>query len=106
MDGMSIRKHVLWDNNKGTFVGHVNYGGVINTDFEMPATDALFLHIVSYTNNFKCPVAYFLTNKTNAHLQTQFVMACLRSLFEIGITVRSITSDGANVNVKLLRLQH
>lgn len=97
MDAMSIRKQVLWDNNEGRYFGNVDYGGLI--DFEMPATEALFLQIVSYTNNFKCPVAYFLTNKADAYLQTQIIMACLRSLYEVGITVRSITSDGANVNI-------
>lgn len=99
MDAMSIRKQVLWDNNEGRYFGNVDYGGLIDTDFEMPATEALFLQIVSYTNNFKCPVAYFLTNKADAYLQTQIIMACLRSLYEVGITVRSVTSDGTNVNI-------
>lgn len=42
MDGISIRKEVLWDNNKGIYFGNVDYGGIIDTDFEMPASEALF----------------------------------------------------------------
>lgn len=65
----------------------------------MPASEALFVQIVSFTYNFKCPIAYFLSNKSDANLQAQLLSACLRSLFEIGINVRSITSDGAQANI-------
>lgn len=99
IDGMSIRKQVVWDDSEGRFIGNVNYGGIIDVDFEMAATEALFFQIVSYTENFKCPVAYFLITKADANLQTQLINSCLRSLHDSGITVRSITSDGTQTNI-------
>lgn len=98
-DSMAIRKQVIFDNNQGQFLGNINLGNIIDVDHEMPASEALFFQIVSYTYNFKCPVAYFLVNKIDSNLQTQIITACLRSLFEIGITIRSLTSDGAQANI-------
>lgn len=99
IDGMAIRKQVLWDNSQGRFTGNVNYGGLIEVDFEMAASEALFLQIVSYTENFKSPVAYFLINKVDADLQSQIIINCIRSLFDSGIIIRSITSDGTQTNI-------
>lgn len=98
-DSMAIRKETVWDNQHGKYTGNVDYGGIIDVDFEMIATEALFFQIVSYTKPFKCPVAYFLINKCNAHLQTHVIKSILSSLFEIGINVRSLTSDGASANI-------
>lgn len=99
VDAMSIRKQTVWDHSEGKFMGKINYGGIIDMDQEIPASEALFFQIVSFTQNFKCPVAYFLINKVDSDVQTQLIISCLRSLFEIGITVRSITSDGAQANI-------
>lgn len=70
VDSMSLRKQIIWDQSQGKFTGNVEYGGLVDVDFEMAASEALFFMIVSYTTNFKCPVAYFLVNKLNASLQT------------------------------------
>lgn len=59
VDGMSIRKHVAWDHSAGKFTENVNYGGIVDIDFEMAVSEALFFQIVSYSKKFKCPVAYF-----------------------------------------------
>lgn len=99
VDAMSIRKQIVWDHSEGKFMGNINYGGITDINQEIPASEALFFQVVSYTQNFKCPVAYFLINKTDSNLQTQLIISCLRSLFEIGIIVWSITSDGAQANI-------
>lgn len=99
MDGMSIRKQVIWDDSQGKFTGNVDYGGLIDVDFEMAASEALFFQIVSYTTNFKCPIAYFLINKTDANIQAQLIKTILRSLHECGVVIKSITADGARTNI-------
>lgn len=99
VDSMAIRKQTLWDNQSGKYTGNVNYGGIIDVDFQMSASEALFFQIVSYTGHFKCPVAYFLINKVDANLQAQLIIATIKSLFDIGINIRSITSDGASTNI-------
>lgn len=99
VDAMAIRKQVIWDHSAGKFSGNVNYGGIVEIDFEMAASEALFFQIVSYSRNFKCPVAYFLTNKLDSNLQTQLITSCIRSLFDCGIIIRSITADGAQINI-------
>lgn len=98
-DSMAIRSETVWDNEHGKYTGNVNYGGIVDVDFEMAATEALFFQIVSYSKPFKCPVAYFLINKVDANLQTHLIKSILRSLYEIGINVRSLTSDGASANI-------
>lgn len=99
LDSMAIRTQTVWDNQNGKFTGYINYGGIIDVDHEMAATEALFFQIVSYSYPYKCPIAYFLVNKIDAYLQTNLILAILRSLYDVGINVRSITSDGASANL-------
>ncbi|KAJ8964124.1 hypothetical protein NQ314_005120 [Rhamnusium bicolor] len=97
VDAISIRKQIIWDDSQGKFQGYCDLGGIPTVNSEDAASEALMFPIVAYKNNFKCPTAYFLTNKTNATLQAQLIDCCIRKLFEIGITVHSITCDGTAV---------
>lgn len=54
---------------------------------------------MSYTNRFKCPIAYFFINKINADLQVHLIKYAIEKLYKIGIIVRSITYDGAKTNI-------
>ncbi|KAF2903739.1 hypothetical protein ILUMI_02447 [Ignelater luminosus] len=45
-DSTSSKKQVIYDNKEGRFVGNIDYGGVVDTDFENAATEALFFQIV------------------------------------------------------------
>lgn len=58
-------------------VGYVDYGGIINVDLETPATETLILQIVSLKNKFKCPIAYFVTNKCSSSIQSQILKVAL-----------------------------
>lgn len=93
-DAMAIRETRVYDPKLDKNVGYVNLGGIANDDSEQLATEALFLQIVSFTKPFKCPVAYFLINKVNAHMQAQIIKCIIDQLYNIGITVRSLTCDG------------
>jgi DNA transposase THAP9 len=67
-DSMSIRKQICWDEKEDKHSGYSDYGGIIDCDLEDPASEVLMFQIVSYQNNFKCPVAYFLTNRVHANV--------------------------------------
>lgn len=93
-DAMAIRETRVYDPKLDKNVGYVNLGGIANDDSEQLATEALFLQIVSFTKPFKCPVAYFFINKVNADMQAQIIKCIIDQLYNIGITVRSLTCDG------------
>lgn len=102
-DSMSIRKQLVWNNNKKVYAGYVDMGSIVNIDAEELATEALVFQIVSYTEKFKCPIAYFLVNKLSADLMSEIVRVCLLKLFSVGVLVRSVTCDGAAVNIQTLK---
>ena len=64
-DGVHIRKGRMNDraNDKYEYVGYVDLGGICSTDPEEEATQVLVFSIVSYTQKYKCLVAYFYINK-------------------------------------------
>lgn len=103
-DAMSIRTELRFDLKTDKYWGYVDYGGIMTDDSETLATEVLIFQIVSYTEKFKCPIAYFLTNKIGADLQTELILAAIRLLSGINITVKSITCDGTVTNLKTFEL--
>lgn len=103
-DSMSIRSQLIYDVKNGKQCGYVDFGGISLDAGEELATEALVLLVVSYTKSFKCPIAYFYTNKMPAALQSQIILTGVRKLFDVGISVRSITCDGCITNIKTLEL--
>lgn len=96
IDAMSIRKQVLWDKKK--HVGYVDYAGIVDVDSKVLATEVLVTQIVSYAHKFKCPIEYFLANKTSSPIQAQLLKVALLKLYKIGIIIRSINAAGTVVN--------
>lgn len=99
-DAMAIRAGRWYDKKNDKHCGYVDLGGISNVDSEEYATETLLFIIVSFTKIFKCPVAYFLINKINATLQSELVLAVVDALYDSGITVRSLTSDGTSTNLR------
>lgn len=97
-DSMAIRTQILHDIKTDKNVGYVDYGGILNNNSKDLATEVLVFQIVSY-NKYKCPIAYFFINKINANVQAQLVQMAIEKLYDVGITVRSITCDGARTNL-------
>lgn len=63
------------------------------------ATEALVFMVNSYTVPFKAAVAYFLVDKLNAEAQAQMLKVVIERLHEVGVTIRSLTCDGAPANL-------
>jgi len=68
-----------------------------------PASEALVFQLVSYTGAFKCPVAYFYTNKTSAELQYNLIKMIMEKLHEVKVYVRSVTYDGTATNLSTFK---
>lgn len=99
-DGMSIRKWRTYDKAIDKHVGLVDLGGVTPTDPEELVTEALVFTIVSYTQKYKCPVAYFLTNKLDSTVQAQLIKSVIMELCDVVVIVCSVTCDGTSTNQK------
>lgn len=103
-DSMAIRTQIVHDIKADKNEGYVDYGGCLHYNSQDLATEALVFQIVSYTNRFKCPIAYFFVNKINANIQAQLIKVAIEKLYEVGIIVRSITCDGAKSNLATFTL--
>lgn len=98
LDAMSIRKGLQYDVKMEKTVGHVDYGNVVENKDTL-ATEVLVIMIVCATMNFKVPVAYFLTDKVSGLVTHQIVKQIIERLYSIGITIWTITFDGASSNM-------
>lgn len=67
-DSMVIRTQVIHDIKADKNEGFVDYDGFLHYNSEDLATEVLVFQIASYTNIFKCPIAYCYVNKINANI--------------------------------------
>lgn len=98
-DAMAIKSEEVYDKHKDKMWGYVDYAGIVPYDSECLATEVLVLQIVSFKRKFKCPIAYFFIDKISASIQAQLLITAINMLYNIGITVRSLTCDGTASNV-------
>lgn len=81
----------------------MDYGTLLNLECSTKiATNALVFMLVSLNGKFKCPIAYFLTNSTNATSQTQLIKTAISLCHERNIKIWSLTCDGPKVNIATL----
>ena len=99
IDAMSIRKQTILKPNKERYSIFVNYGPIPADDPDIVATEALVFLLVRSRSNWKCPIGYFLTNKTTGIIQAKLVRLALEKATDAGLRVWSITADGTSVNL-------
>ena len=74
VDAMSIRKQTIWNPEKESYSGFVDFGNEIpNEHPKKLATEALVFLLVGTRSHWKCPVEYFLADKINAKDQATLV---------------------------------
>lgn len=95
---------LLYDQTNDCHTGYVNLAGIGTKDSEELATEALVFLIINYKKKFKCPIAYYLVNKINAQTQSELLLHVIRELYDISITVHSLTGDRAQANIKTFQL--
>lgn len=103
-DAMAIKVGKQYDKGSDKYWGGVDLGGILTSDSETFATEALVFQIVSLKEKFVCPIAYFFIDKISAHVQAQLVLTAIRMLADINIVVRSLTADGTQVNIKTFEI--
>lgn len=104
-DEMFIRKHSQFDAAKKEYLGHVTAGKPGEYQFSTPlCKEALVFMVTGIGQEFKLPIAYFLTNGLCKEEKTALINECLCRLHQIGVTAVSLTFDGAIVNIATAKL--
>lgn len=99
-DEMFIRRHCQWDRAKKEYLGHINAGKPLEYDeFSPLAKDALLLMISGINDEFKIPIAYFLTCGLCAEEKVAILNEAMSELSKTGIKLASMTCDGAKANI-------
>jgi hypothetical protein len=102
IDSMSIRKQIIYDRAKGTYVVYVNTGTAVLQDVEIAATEALVFLLVGLKEVWKFPIAYFLVDHVSINVQIQLVRMALSLCADSGLRVWSITCDGTAANIDMM----
>ena len=102
---MAIRSQTVWTPQHNKYFSFVDYGTEIpNPPSDQLASEALVFLLVGTRSHWKCPIGYFLGNKTNAEIQSKLVSKALELAAEAGLKVWSVTADGTAVNIKTFEL--
>lgn len=103
LDGMAIRKQIIYDQAKSKYIGFVDYGNLVPENSEAYASEALVFMLVGLKSKWKCPVGYFLIDKCNADNQTSLIKTCLSLAADNGLRISSVTCDGTSTNISSLK---
>lgn len=80
---------------------YVDIGSELQSDSEVEAKEAIVFLINSLNNAWKLPIGYFLINGISGVQKSNLVKMCLKILEEAGVTITSLTFDGASANVSM-----
>ena len=102
MDGMHIKKGVVWDPGAKASIGTVDFGGIIKNPSEpVLATEAIIMQVVGLRTGWKIPIGYILTNGSPEGKVLKTVLeVAITKLTDCGLNVVCITMDGATSNVE------
>jgi len=103
MDEMAIRKQLKFDRVADRFVGYVDMGveGIEDMSCLPLANEALVFMLVSLTEGWKIPLAYFLIAGLHSSERANLVRLCLQKCYDVGVHVVSLTFDGCSANVAI-----
>ena len=100
LDEMSIKKHVSWDGHK--YQGYVDLGNGADDDSLPLANDALVFMVVSLNSSWKVPCGYFFIDGLSGKERANLVKVCIQLLYDIGVSVTSLTCDGPSCHISML----
>lgn len=100
VDEMAIRRHIEWD-------GRRTYGyataGPNCEDSSIVAKEAFVMLLVALNEQWKLPIGYFLVDGLTGEQRSNLVLEGLSLSHNAGITVVSLTCDGAAANLSMLQ---
>lgn len=102
VDGMAIQRNVTWNSSTQKFVGYVDLGAGIQSP-ESEATEAIVILINGIFENWKQPIAYFLTKGISGGTLAEIIRDAIEILHDMNIRVVTITCDGDAKNQAALR---
>jgi len=100
MDEVAIRQQLQWTGKD--FRGYIDMGTGLDDDSLPLAKEALTFMVVAVNDSFKLPVGYFLIDGLSGKERANLVCQCLERLQQCGITVVSLTFDGASSNLSMV----
>ena len=100
MDEVAIRQQLEWTGKD--FQGYIDMGTGLDDDSLPLAKEALTFMVVAINDSFKLPVGYFLIDGLGGKERANLVCQCLERLQQCGITVVSLTFDGAASNLAMV----
>lgn len=102
IDEMSIRQDTDWVPSLHQNCGLVDHGGgPIGSQW---ATKALVFLLVGLKNNWKAPIAYFMTDKLNAKLLSGMIREAVMRAADHKLLVKTVVADGLKTNNKAAKL--
>lgn len=99
LDGMSIRKQVLYDAHTRGMRGFVDLG--MGVDETSEAREALVFMVVGIKSHWKLPIAFYFINSISPDTQKILLLHALEALHERGIKVVCVTMDGHISNISM-----
>ncbi|CAH1981442.1 unnamed protein product [Acanthoscelides obtectus] len=104
-DEMCIMKKVEWDGKRTYGYVELDIGDAGDTgDTVEEAREALVFMLVALNCSWKIPVGYFLINGLTGAEKANLLEHCLEFVHSSGVTVTSITFDGAPSNVAMCKV--
>lgn len=104
MDEMYIKEDIHY--NCIRLQGYINYGIKTDDVDGLPkAMEALVFMLVPINSQWKIPVDYFLTNGLNTNEKANLVNTVLFFVYDTGVTVKTLTFDGAATNILMTACQ-
>lgn len=98
-DDMAIRRHAQWNPATMKFDGFIDLGRIPEHQDTLPLAKEALVYLVSgVDNDFKIPVAYFLSNGLNGEERAAITYDVLSRLSDIGIEVVALIFDGLRAN--------
>lgn len=101
MDEMALRQQVEWDGKK--YHGYIDMGTELDDDSLPIAKECLTFLVVAVNGSWKLPVGYFFTAGLGAIERANLVQQCITKLHAVGVTVTSLTFDGAAANLSMMQ---
>lgn len=100
-DEMAIREHLAYDDVQ--FSGYVDLGCDIGWDDITLAKQALVFMVTCVNSSWKIPIAYYFIKEMSDKENSNLLIECLKSLYETGLKIISVTCDGTSTNLNMFR---
>jgi len=98
------KKQTIYDAKEDRYVGFVDYGGAIPEPCDQLASEALVFLLVGLRGHWKCPIAYFLTDKSSSGVQTWLVSIGFAKTADAGLSVCCVTCDGTTAYLSIFEM--